>query len=428
MSSTNDPLVILRSAIAAKIDGTLVIGDTVGSERTDDIVKATGLEFPSIPGISNEPFVLKLDTPTAYQITDVDADSGKRFIDTRTVYNCYITKDLSITDYISISDERMVTNLKFLERTDLLTWLQGASTESSNIVKSTSAGGSGTSTGAGSAGASKSAAKTSSSTASSSVVKAKRPIDEELQKIYNQERTLIDHNRALRGNKLLDFSSVSSECRQKILSNYKNGSTANGGSNSIANAGKHKNTGTTSASSTGSTNSRNAPNRIPLPTSGKNQDPIILISPSASSLLNMSNVKEFLETGTFSPVMSSSGAADLIRISRHSAKIGTTRFVVVNSVEKFKPEYWDRVVAVFVTGQAWQFKSYRWSDPNALFQKVLGFALVFRGDPLPPSLTQWNVKVETLDRSQRFRDREASERIWDRIEQSMIARGWPVKR
>jgi parafibromin len=142
----------------------------------------------------------------------------------------------------------------------------------------------------------------------------------------------------------------------------------------------------------------------------------------------MSNVKEFLETGTFNPASSSVGAANVQRISHSSPRLGNLRFFVTDSVERFKPDYWNRVVAVFVTGQAWQLKPYQWSDPNILFQKVLGFALVFKGDPLPPTLTQWNVTVESIDRNQRFRDREVMQHIWDRIEQSMIMRGWTPSR
>ena len=46
------------------------------------------------------------------------------------------------------------------------------------------------------------------------------------------------------------------------------------------------------------------------------------------------------------------------------------RYFVVDSAEalaKFGPDAWDRVVCVMTTGQAWQFRPYKWQDPKALF-------------------------------------------------------------
>ena len=46
------------------------------------------------------------------------------------------------------------------------------------------------------------------------------------------------------------------------------------------------------------------------------------------------------------------------------------RYYVVDSVEalnKFGADAWDRVVCVLTTGQAWQFRPYKWSEPRILF-------------------------------------------------------------
>lgn len=153
------------------------------------------------------------------------------------------------------------------------------------------------------------------------------------------------------------------------------------------------------------------------------------MSPSASALLNITNVKQFLENAVFENVMKSSSSSNVQMIARKSPRLGYYKFVVVDNTERLtRPEYWDRVVAVFVTGQAWQFKQYLWSDPNQLFQKVAGFCLTFNGDPVLPQVKQWNVDVVGIDRNQRFRDREVSEMIWTKIERWMIAKGWPVRK
>ena len=46
------------------------------------------------------------------------------------------------------------------------------------------------------------------------------------------------------------------------------------------------------------------------------------------------------------------------------------KYFVVDGVEalaKFGNDAWDRVVCVLTTGQAWQFKPYKWNDPKILF-------------------------------------------------------------
>lgn len=71
-------------------------------------------------------------------------------------------------------------------------------------------------------------------------------------------------------------------------------------------------------------------------------------------------------------------AEDVVAIYRTRTHIDSTgferqiqaRYFVVDSVEalsKFGNDAWDRVIAVLTTGQAWQFKPYKWSEPRTLF-------------------------------------------------------------
>ena len=46
------------------------------------------------------------------------------------------------------------------------------------------------------------------------------------------------------------------------------------------------------------------------------------------------------------------------------------RYFVVDStdaLQKFGADAWERVVCVMTTGQVWQFRPYKWSDPRTLF-------------------------------------------------------------
>lgn len=169
-------------------------------------------------------------------------------------------------------------------------------------------------------------------------------------------------------------------------------------------------------------------------------DPIILLSPSASSLLRMSNIKSFLEGGTYIPADSSSSgsssSASILHMERLLPSIDTTRpirFIIVDTPEQFKPEYWSRVVAVFTTGQVWQFKSYKWQQPSELFRHTLGVYVGWRGDQPPDTVKGWGRGVMTtqIDKynigastASRWRDREVVEGIWKSIEDNMRSKGW----
>ena len=167
-------------------------------------------------------------------------------------------------------------------------------------------------------------------------------------------------------------------------------------------------------------------------------DPIILLSPSASSLLRLSNIKAFLEGGRYAPPDHNSSVSmlHLSRVMKDIDPARPMRFILVEGPEQFKPEYWNRVVAVFTTGQAWQFKNYRWSNPSELFRHVLGIYLGWRGDAPPESVRafgnrlvacsveKWRDPSAPGAESSRWRDREVVEGIWKAIEGNMRAKGW----
>lgn len=194
--------------------------------------------------------------------------------------------------------------------------------------------------------------------------------------------------------------------------------------------------------------------------SSKNQDPIILLSPSASSLIRMTNVRSFLQDGVFVPpdhptLAMPSSSNNLLYIYRPlrseggststSRPVGAsqpgavfkkpTRFILVDSTANFRPDYWNRLVAVFTTGQTWQFKSYKWTSPPELFKHATGIYVGWRGEDVPREVRGWgrgvqSFAVERWDEkggvhgAGRWRDREVVENIWTAIEEGMKARGW----
>lgn len=148
----------------------------------------------------------------------------------------------------------------------------------------------------------------------------------------------------------------------------------------------------------------------------------------------MSNIKQFLEHGTFTPADSGS-TATILHTQRVLPAIDTRpmRFILVDSADQFKPDYWQRVVAVFTTGQQWQFKAYKWQTPAELFAHALGIYIGWQGEPVPSTVAGWGRSVKTVEvdlwnagqgEKGRWRDREVVESLWSAIEQSMRAKGW----
>jgi len=148
----------------------------------------------------------------------------------------------------------------------------------------------------------------------------------------------------------------------------------------------------------------------------------------------MSNIKSFLGDGIYTDADASTGS-NLLQVSRLLPSIDPQRplrFILVDSPDQFKPDYWSRVVAVFTTGQQWQFKSYKWQNPPELFSHALGIYVGWRGEQAPQAVKAWGRGVMTtqIDKfhaqqgaQARYRDREVVEAIWTAIEESMRSKG-----
>ncbi|THH08708.1 hypothetical protein EW145_g2536 [Phellinidium pouzarii] len=143
----------------------------------------------------------------------------------------------------------------------------------------------------------------------------------------------------------------------------------------------------------------------------RNMQPIIMISSSPTSLITMYNVRLFLQEATFENPTDARARAnaegntrpeDMIPIYRKHTHIDSSgqeretqaKYLVVDGVEalaKFGTDAWDRVVAVLTTGQAWQFKPYKWAEPKTLFHHVKGFYVSWANDPPNVKIKDWNV-------------------------------------
>ena len=199
MSSSHDPLISLRRSIASNNPPTPTTSPD-GSHpesATDNLGVATHLHFTD-----PEPHTIPLDTLTRFFSSD-------KPVDLRSIYFAWQKKDVNIPDYIASAQAlndglggadgagaaSKVQNLVFVERLDLITWLEGASDES-EYIKALESDGT----------AAKSAQVASGAVGGVSTVPSgaagARPgkqVDPRLQQIYNLERRMGDRNSVLRG-------------------------------------------------------------------------------------------------------------------------------------------------------------------------------------------------------------------------------------
>jgi len=108
-----------------------------------------------------------------------------------------------------------------------------------------------------------------------------------------------------------------------------------------------------------------------------------------------------------------------------------TTFEVMDSIVKLPQKDWHRIVAVFVSGMAWQFEGPEWQRmlkperrpndndkpctnniPN-LFKKIKGFYLQSEDAVLPTAVANWNVDVLTINYNKSYTVQTAQLKFWE---------------
>jgi parafibromin len=192
----HDALLLLRQSIASDspIIPTTTADATSASSVDPSLATATYLHFSSPAQIS-----IPLNTPTRFTSSDQP-------VDLRSIYFAWLKRESAIPEYNSAAqalDAELsapggaggkVQNLAFVERLDLITWLEGASEESEHIKPLASD----TSNAAALAQVA-SGAKGGIAPVTSGAGRSGKTIDPRLAEIYNGERKMGDRNSILRG-------------------------------------------------------------------------------------------------------------------------------------------------------------------------------------------------------------------------------------
>lgn len=114
----------------------------------------------------------------------------------------------------------------------------------------------------------------------------------------------------------------------------------------------------------------------------------------------------------------------------------TVPYRVIDTPQKLTQSDWDRVVAVFVMGPAWQFKGWPWEgNPVDIFSKslliffyiyfnyflvVCAFHLKYDEMKLDANVGKWAVNVIELSRTKRHLDRAALMTFWEKLDKYVL--------
>jgi len=184
-SAENDPLLLLRGSIAQQPQAPFFPTASAEPDAPEvGLAQATHLHFTRPSAIS-----VPLDVPTRF------VNSKSQAVDLRSIYFTWVNKDVNIANIATIlgalneelAGRATVQPLAYVERLDLITWLEGASDHIDFIQELPGE------KDVGIAGATKSQSAAVPSRA------GRGTLDPRLAIVYGGERGTGDHNTALRG-------------------------------------------------------------------------------------------------------------------------------------------------------------------------------------------------------------------------------------
>lgn len=138
------------------------------------------------------------------------------------------------------------------------------------------------------------------------------------------------------------------------------------------------------------------------------QRPIIVVPNAVTSEINLKNIAAFLKEGVYvhPKDIPKDGPQEKIKV------VDVNNFKIIDDPSTMRREDWDRVVAVFVTGQTWQFKKWKYETPVELFQHVLGIHLVSDDRVVDPIINTWNCKILKVNRFKQHLNASTSRDFW----------------
>ena len=158
-----------------------------------------------------------------------------------------------------------------------------------------------------------------------------------------------------------------------------------------------------------------------LPAMNRVLKPIIIVPSAMSGVINSTNAKEMLGDSRYVSLeeakergLERQTAQTVVR--KLPGSNHTLEYKVIDNPNKLAEEDWGAVVAIFATGQLWQFKGWKWEDPRPLFANILGVHLNLDDVTLSENILQWNCKVLKINRTKRHSDAIAMNKFWGYVD------------
>ncbi|KAI8642363.1 RNA pol II accessory factor, Cdc73 family-domain-containing protein [Parasitella parasitica] len=154
--------------------------------------------------------------------------------------------------------------------------------------------------------------------------------------------------------------------------------------------------------------------------SSRDKIPLVIVPAAPTAKFTLYNIKKFLEEQIYvdSQVLREEGLKkpERVTVERKKANGQIVPYHIVDSVAQFKQTDWDRVCCIFVAGQLWQFKGWKWEKPVELFSNVKGFYPKWNSDQVNAPASEWAVTELNIHRSKRHMDRATVSQFWDALD------------
>ncbi|KAJ3412807.1 hypothetical protein HDV05_000213 [Chytridiales sp. JEL 0842] len=378
----------------------------------------------------------------------VDAPSGYKEYTVQTLLFFLQNRNLEQAAYLQASLSYWsgsgldVGSVSLIDRRDLLEYLTGAS-EGSVWVKGPAPGAAKGKDVGGAMQVDESGKRPADDSIESEDAKRLRIAMEEdfvkIKPILANERTLVNVDNVFSVNITKTFT-VALKYSSEILRPAKSSSTSRPSATNPSSSSKKP----ISLPSKPSSSSKSKPTSSSSSSNSKPRIPIIIVPAALQSTITLHNALSFLRDCKFIPTEdyikkgdakpstlmlerkaiaapSTSSSASAGGAAGVGAGGGPKLFQLMDSVDKLRSEDWERVVAVFATGQEWQFKNWKYGAPVNIFNKVKGYCLKFSEDPTNEKIKAWNVTILQIHKTRRHLDTPAVNQFWDSLDVWMRA-------
>ncbi|KAJ1943308.1 accessory factor associated with RNA polymerase II [Linderina macrospora] len=334
------------------------------------------------------------DAPTSYVRGNSESDHYPlsallHFLDYR---------EQSFYEYMKTANAMGLSTVSFGDRINLLNYLTGKTSETTQVAEGTALAGNKRATGESDNGDSRRKRSKAAAAGGDDAGNNGSTANDAAREIIRRERLIVTTSSALSSNK--SFERVPELIKEVFPS--KQPGAANGSGDKSHGSGPRKHGG-----------------------SRKRRDPIIVVPAATTAMINMYNIKDLLQDHKFvesREFMEKGGPKPRELHVDHTLSDGSsTRFRVVDSVQDFTDNDWAAIVCVFTQGAAWQFKNWTWKSPEEVFKNCLGFYPKYQDERPKETTRTWGISMLNIERSKRHTDRATVVGLWNSIERHMAS-------